>query len=223
MSSIRLRQFHIKETPIGETPFAHNYLTLYDDNGNLVSEMHGLAFDPKEKRYVPVGSPSDYLRFQEYPGGKSGLYLPGQNEKVLLDRPGDDLSKEWETMRATGEKINRKNLMYNKAGSDMNGPRDWDAPVPDVISGNSNSVNRTLLDSLRIPVPSMPLWTPGKENPLLREKELFPPQIKGGLLSPAQPNADPALPNRGLLSPVRVRGGLLGTPQPSDDVPDPIY
>ena len=81
MSSIALRQFHIVDTPIGETPFAHNYLVRYDDNGNWVSELHGLAYDPVKKEYVPVGGPSDYLRVQEYTGSKSRLYLPGQNEK----------------------------------------------------------------------------------------------------------------------------------------------
>ena len=128
-----------------------------------------------------------------------------------MDRPGDDLSKEWKTLLDTGDRINRKNLTYNKAGSDMNGPRDWDAPVPGVISGNSNSVNRTLLDSLRIPVPSMQLWAPGKENPLLREKELFPLQPQGGLLSPNLPKAgllSPSQPDDGL--PVQPRQGLLG-------------
>jgi hypothetical protein len=93
----------------------------------------------------------------------------------------------------------------------MNGPRDWDAPVPDVISGNSNSVNRTLLDALRIPVPSMPLWAPGKENPLLRKEELFPPQPQGGLLSPGLPKAgllSPSKPNDGW--PMQSRQGLLG-------------
>ena len=114
-------------------------------------------------------------------------------------------------MRDTGDKINRKGLTYIWAGSDMNGPRDWDAPVPDVISGNSNSVNRTLLDALRIPVPSMPLWAPGKENPLLRKEELFPPQPQDGLLSPGLPKAgllSPSQPNDGLS--MQPRQGLLG-------------
>jgi hypothetical protein len=211
MSSLVLRQYQIKDSPFGEIPFAHNYLVRYDDNGNVVSEMHGLAYDPVEDQYKAVGRSSDYIRSREF-GEKSYLNLPGQHEKVLIDRPGDDLSTEWQTLRDTADKIDGKGLTYIWAGSDMNGPRDWDAPTPDVISGNSNSFNRTLLDALRIPVPGMPFWAPGKENPLLREKELFPPQPQGGLLSPVQPKA-------GLLSPALPKAGLLNPSQPNEGSP----
>jgi hypothetical protein len=158
MSSLALRQYRIHKSP-----FAHNYLVLYDDDGKLVKEMHGLAYDPVNERYVGKGRSSDYLRAQDTKG-RSEYNLPGQHEKILLHRPGDDLSTEWQTLLDTRDKINSKGLTYIGAGSDMNGPKDWDAPVPDVISGNSNSVNRTLLDALRIPVPSMPHWRPGKRT-----------------------------------------------------------
>jgi hypothetical protein len=205
MSSIALRQRQIEVKPIGEIPFAHNYLVRYDDDGNVVSELHGFGYDPVTNEYTEIGRSSDYLRTREF-SGKSRWNLPGQHEKILLHRPGDDLGAEWQALRDTGKKIDSKGLTYIWAGSDMNGPRDWDAPVPDVISGNSNSVNRTLLDALRIPVPSMPLWAPGKENPLLRGKELFPPQPQGGLLSPD-------LPKSGLLSPFQPRDGLSMQPR----------
>ena len=68
MSSIALRQFQIKDTPFGEIPFAHNYLVRYDDDGNVVSEMHGLAWDPKKEAYVAIGRSSDYLRTREFSG-----------------------------------------------------------------------------------------------------------------------------------------------------------
>jgi hypothetical protein len=111
MSSIALRQFQIKDTPFGEIPFAHNYLVRYDDDGNVISEMHGLAWDPKKEAYVAIGRSSDYLRTWESPG-KSNLNLPGQHEKILLDRPGDDLGVEWQTLRDTGKKIDHKGLTY---------------------------------------------------------------------------------------------------------------
>src|SRR5258708_35696754 len=98
MSSIALRQHQIKDTPIGEIPFAHNYLVRYDDDGNMVSELHGLAYDPVKDEYVSVGRSSDYLRFQEDVPNESRLYLLGQHEMSLLDRPGDDLGAEWQTV-----------------------------------------------------------------------------------------------------------------------------
>ena len=44
MSSIALRQ-HVFN--VGHSPFAHNYLVFYDDDGNIVGQFHGLAQDPK--------------------------------------------------------------------------------------------------------------------------------------------------------------------------------
>ena len=38
--AIALRQHMLK---VGDSPFAHNYLVFYDDDGNVVSEFHGLA------------------------------------------------------------------------------------------------------------------------------------------------------------------------------------
>jgi len=52
-------------------------------------------------------------------------------------------------------------------GSDLNGPRDWDAPASPVIAGNSNSVNRTLTDAMGLKLPSLPTMAPGTENQLL--------------------------------------------------------
>lgn len=43
MASIGLRQ---RLLTVGDSPFAHNYLVLYDDHGNVVGELHGLAADP---------------------------------------------------------------------------------------------------------------------------------------------------------------------------------
>jgi hypothetical protein len=52
------------------------------------------------------------------------------------------------------------------------GPRDPDAPVPDVIAGNSNSVNTTLVEAMGLRMPSMPMMAPGIENPLLRRQQI---------------------------------------------------
>jgi hypothetical protein len=41
MPSIALRQYKI-----GSLPFAHNFLVLYDDQGKVVAELHGLPADP---------------------------------------------------------------------------------------------------------------------------------------------------------------------------------
>jgi hypothetical protein len=61
--------------------------------------------------------------------------------------------------------------------------------VPPVIAGNSNSVNRTLIDAMGLRLPSMPTSAPGTENQLLpqnvidqiRQNNGIPSVPKGGL------------------------------------------
>jgi hypothetical protein len=43
MPSIALRQYTFK---VGPLPFAHNFLVLYDDQGNVLAELHGKPADP---------------------------------------------------------------------------------------------------------------------------------------------------------------------------------
>lgn len=100
------------------------------------------------------------------------MYLDGEQERVLLNRPGDDLNAIWQAAREAANQIDGRNLTYNFWGSDLNGPRDWDSPVPDVIAGNSNSVSSTLIDAMGLRMPSMHWMAPGIENPLLRQQQI---------------------------------------------------
>jgi hypothetical protein len=186
MSSIALRQ-HV--FTVGKSPFAHNYLVLYDDDGNVVGEFHGLAFDPKTGRFVDFGRSSDYLRAVQYDGKSKEFYRDGQPEQTLWRGSYDEATARWQAARNAHDEINRRGLTYNFWGSDLNGPRDWDSPVPDVIAGNSNSVNSTLIDAMGLRMPSMPWMAPGIENPLLRRQQIeqilrnngLPPRPRGGL------------------------------------------
>jgi hypothetical protein len=185
MSSISLKQFRFT---VGHSPFAHNYLVLHDDDGNVVSEMHGLPYDPVKKEHVTVGRSSDYLRAVEFPFGR---YPEGKkwstdrdSQHILWRGSNEEAMAKWQAAKTAHDEINRGNLTYNLWGSDLNGPRDWDAPVPDVIAGNSNSVNRTLVEAMGLKMPSLPTMAPGIETPLLREGLLGQPQPNAGLLAP---------------------------------------
>lgn len=185
MTSIVARQhrFHV-----GKSPFAHNFLVLLDDDGNQLTELHGL---PKDVLGQPLdkGRSSENLGVFEFTGPK-----PRYNhvaEQTLWQGPLEETMAKWRKAKAAGIGIDNSKPIYNWAGSDMNGPRDRDAPIPDVIAGNSNSVYRTLIDAMGLKMPNLPIMAPGTETPL----------IKGGLLEQPQPNA-------GLLSP--GRRGLLG-------------
>jgi len=184
MPSIALRQYKI-----GSLPFAHNFLVLYDDQGKVVAELHGHPADPTSglKLEKPIGRSSDNLGAFEN-AGMGGLYIPGQHEKILWQGP-EGATAKWEAAREALGQINDRKLTYNLWGSDLNGPKDWDAPVPPVIAGNSNSVNRTLIDAMGLQLPSMPTMAPGTENPLLPQNQIdqirknygIPPVPKGGL------------------------------------------
>lgn len=167
MSSIALRQ-HV--FTVGHSPFAHNYLVFYDDDGNVVGEFHGLAQNPQTGDYTDFGRSSDHLRAVPYDGKQ--WYRDKQPEQMLWQGSYDEATARWQAARNAHDEINRRNLTYNPLGGDLNGPRDWDAPVPPVMAGNSNSVNRTLVEAMGLRLPSMPYMAPGIENPLLRQQEI---------------------------------------------------
>ncbi len=167
MSSIALRQYVLK---VGNSPFAHNYLVFYDDDGNIVGQFHGLAQDPKTGDFKDFGRSSDYLTV--VPRDAQRLYSEGQPEQMLWQGSYDEATARWQAARDAHDQINSTKLTYNPLGGDLNGPRDWDAPMPAVIAGNSNSVNRTLVEAMGLRMPSMPYMAPGIENPLLRQQEI---------------------------------------------------
>jgi hypothetical protein len=125
MPSIALRQYKFD---VGPFPFAHNFLVLYDDQGNVLEELHGQPADPRtgDELHKYIGRTTDNLGAFPH-AGPSEMYLPGQQEKMLLSR-GDDVMARWQAAKDAMDEINRRKLTYNLWGSDLNGPQDWDAP-----------------------------------------------------------------------------------------------
>jgi len=167
VSSIALRQ-HV--FTVGNSPIAHNYLVFYDDDGNIVGQFHGLGQDLKTREFKGVGRSSDYLTV--VPDDRRNLYSQRQPEQMLWQGTYDEGTARWQAARDAHDQINSRKLTYNPLGGDLNGPQDWDAPVPPVIAGNSNSANRTLVDAMGLRMPGMPYVAPGIENPLLRQQEI---------------------------------------------------
>ena len=167
MSSIALRQHTINAGPF---TFAHNFLVLCDDQGQVVAELHGLASDPASGDPLPVGRSSDYLRAYEFAGKR--LWKDGQTEKVIWEGDPEAVFARWAAAKDAHDQINRRDLTYNLAGSDLNGPRDWDSPAPPVIAGNSNSVNRAFVESMGLRMLGMPTMAPGTENQLLPQNTI---------------------------------------------------
>lgn len=177
--AVRPRKFHV-----GNSPFAHNYLVHYDDDGNFVAEMDGWAADARsgEETEDPVGRSRHNLRGYEYPYKQR--YRDGDFEQTLWQGAHGDVTARWQAARAVLDQINRRNLTYNLWGSDLNGPRNWDDPPPPVIAGNSNSAYRSYLDAMGIRAPSLPDMAPGTETPLLSQSEVEQIRTKYGLPLP---------------------------------------
>jgi hypothetical protein len=180
MPSIAVRQYTFK---VGPLPFAHNFLVLYDDQGNVLSEFYGNPADPATRKELAnhIGRSSDNLGAFEK--SRSWMNVPGQQEKILW-QGSDDAMARWQAAKDAASEINRRNLTYNLWGSDLNGPQDWDAPRPPVIAGNSNSVNRTLIDAMGLEVPGMPTMAPGTENQLLPQSLIDQIQRNNGIADP---------------------------------------
>jgi hypothetical protein len=164
MPSIAVRQ-HVFN--VGPLPFSHNFLVLHDDDGNVLAELHELAADPLsgEAYEGPIGRSRHNLRTFQYEGKR--WYRDGQPAQTLWQGSDEEASARWRAARDAFAELNNRNLTYNLWGSDLNGPKDWDAPTPPVIAGNSNSVNRTLADAMGLKLPSLPTMAPGTENQLL--------------------------------------------------------
>ncbi|MDI1258127.1 calcium-binding protein [Aquabacterium sp.] len=131
----------------------HYYLTLVDDNGKLVSEMHGLATSDDGKT-KPIGSTllGDTVEFYEfnattgsldsdgrpYSGGGagwSGYYDKGHPSEVIASGDEQAITDLWNKARTAGAAINEQDIGYSFYGGGKN-------------EGNSNSVNKTLLDAM---------------------------------------------------------------------------
>jgi hypothetical protein len=84
MSSIALRQYVLK---VGHSPFGHNYLVFYDDDGNIVGQIHGLA-EGQDGKFKDIGRSSDYLTVVPYDA--QNLYREGQPEQPLWQGSYDE-------------------------------------------------------------------------------------------------------------------------------------
>jgi len=109
-------------------------IVLYDDQGNVVGELHGVAQDPMSGQFKSFGRSSDNLHVEPVPG-RSGMNLDGQSERTLWQ--GQGTQERWQAANDAAEAINRRKLIYNFWGSDLNGTGDWDAPRSRVTATRS--------------------------------------------------------------------------------------
>jgi hypothetical protein len=174
---IELREFKIG---VGVGVFdlgiaSHQYFIRYNDQNEIIGEVHGLATDPMNNTIKTVGTTHDLLKVWKYPqpnqhssisshidGGLSGLYKTDQSFKVMVEG-NESVVARWEAALNATTALAFRTITYNPLGGD----------IKDVNVGNSNSIARTLGDVLGFPTQNISgRFVIGQEKNLITPKYL---------------------------------------------------
>lgn len=135
----------------------HNYLTLRNGDGDIVSELHGLATDPQTKRWQYIGwRATDLLQVWEF---DSSRYYAAEKKFpgiILTEGTMDAVYKIWQKASPCKEEINMQRIPYPPYGFSIRNE-----------TTNSNSVAYTLADCMGLPTKHIGIFTPGEAKNLL--------------------------------------------------------
>lgn len=137
----------------------HNYLALYDAEGTIISELHGLATNPETGKWRYIGTRStDLLKVWEFDTSK--YYLAAKNLPGITLAEGnmDDMKKLWNQARECKNPINERNISYPAFGFSIKNE-----------TINSNSVAYTLAKCMGLDTRHIGLITPGSKLDLLNK------------------------------------------------------
>jgi hypothetical protein len=137
----------------------HNYLALRDPNGTIVSELHGLATDPKTGSWKYVGSnKEDILQVWEFDSGRYYLAekkFPG----IIIDQGAQaKILALWDKALVCKDPINEEKVGYTPYGFSFKSE-----------TINSNSVAYTLAKCMGFDTRHIGIWTPGDTMNLLEK------------------------------------------------------
>lgn len=134
----------------------HNYLALRDENGDIVSELHGLATDTAGKWKYIGSSPTDTLQVWQFPNPR--YYLAEKKFPGIILKEGnrEELYSIWSQAAACKTEINAKNIPYPPYGFSIKNE-----------TTNSNSVAYTLAACMGLPTRHIGVFTPGATMNLL--------------------------------------------------------
>ena len=158
----------------------HNLLALLDANGNVISELDGLASTPSGE-ILPIGFIPFYHRLttRETLGGL--FYDSGNPQATLFTGSSQDVTIRWNAAVATANAISSRDLFYPPLG----------------FGDNSNSVASTLIRAMGFTEPQLPgvpfyRFTPGTGISLLDDVQLINIQQTFGIL-PSTPGSSRAV------------------------------
>lgn len=135
----------------------HNYLALRDENGDIVSELHGLATDAANGGWKYIGSnPTDLLRVWQF---NSPRYYVAEKKFpgiILAEGTENDMLGIWQKALPCKDEINQENIPYPPYGFS------WKNETV-----NSNSVAYTLAGCMDLSAKHIGIFTPGSTKNLL--------------------------------------------------------
>lgn len=136
----------------------HNYLALRNQDGIIVSELHGLATDSNTGAWKYVGTNiQDLLQVWEFENGR--YYLAGKTFPGIILEEGtkNEIQNLWDTGRTCVEPINAKKIAYPPYGISFKNE-----------TRNSNSVAYTLAKCMLLDTRHVGIFTPGSTMNLLK-------------------------------------------------------
>ncbi|WP_371362549.1 hypothetical protein SRRS_36870 [Sporomusa rhizae] len=142
--SIQARAFKI---PL--TPFAHNFWALVEPKGEVVDQIHGLAFDPKTRMTKAIGN-SSHLLLAIHDHTITWSFQPNQPIVVCILGLETVVRERWQAALNALSAINALQLRY---------PNLWQH----IYKMNSNSIFNTVGQIMGFTTPAklLPIPAPG--------------------------------------------------------------
>lgn len=135
----------------------HNYLALRDQNGDIVSELHGLATDTVTSKWKYIGTnPADLLQVWQFESSRYYLAEKKFPGIILIEGGKEELYAVWDKASDCKDAINRKRIPYPPYGFSIRNE-----------TTNSNSVAYTLATCMELGTKHIGVWTPGSAINLL--------------------------------------------------------
>ncbi len=136
----------------------HNYLALRNQDGVIVSELHGLATDATTRQWKYIGSNiQDLLQVWEFENGRYYLAEKAFPGIVLQEGDEESMQKVWDMGRSCVAPINAQNIAYPPYGISFKNE-----------TRNSNSVAYTLAKCMLLDTRHVGIFTPGSTMNLLK-------------------------------------------------------
>src|SRR5215471_12368057 len=168
--TIRIAQLPV--APLG-TRFNHNMIVVMDPSGKVVWEFNGGPVGPDGK-IIPFGDSRMALAYTsgEFPVGAERhfgpyFYRPGLNERVVFSGTPEQVLDRLQAADGCIKAINSAGEKYTLFTGPRGGRDDPSAPT-----FNSNSVNSSLLQCMRIPADDPVISRQqGFDNPILPQDQ----------------------------------------------------